>query len=69
MLMGPLLLGVLARHRDQLRGVHELLPATIACLALFGIVRGVKRAWRIHRIEADEEVRERVRRRMRGRNF
>lgn len=67
MLTGPVVLHWLAQHMDRLVGVYELAPTVVACLTLFGIVYGIKRAWRIFRAERDELVRERVRQRMRRR--
>lgn len=65
--VGPLALTAVMLHQSQLQGVYRMAPMTIAALTVLGVFYGLKRTWRIFRMEREERVRERVRQKMRRR--
>ena len=65
--VGPLVLTAVMLHQSQLQGVYRLAPMAIAALTVWGFFYGLKRTWRIFRMEREERVRERVRQKMRSR--
>jgi hypothetical protein len=66
-LVGPVVLTAIVLHQSQLQGVYRLSPFVVAVLTAWGFFYGLKRTWRIYRMEREERVRERVRQNMRRR--
>lgn len=66
-LVGPVALTAVALHQSQLQGIYRVAPFAIAGLMTWGFHYGLKRTWRIYRMEREERVRERVRQKMRRR--